>query len=888
MNRQGNPRSNQGWHRGPLTQRHLLAAGAAAVALTTLVHCGGSSSSSTAISPATPTTSYTNSVDTAAAVAKAKATLAGMSVAEEVQLVTGEARPSSDTVLSAGYVPAISNSNVSIPTQYLGDSPSGVGNGNTGVTQFPTAQSVASTWDVDLAKAYGGAIAEEWSGKAVNIGLGPAMNIIRLPYGGRSGEYLSEDPYLAGQIAAHEVTGIQAKHVVATAKHFALNNQETDRSGVDVIVSERAAREIYLPAFESCVASGVMSLMGSYNRIAGTYACENPHLLTDILRTDWGFQGWVMSDWFAQHTTMESAQAGLDQDMPGNEYSSWGMTAHYGNLLEAAVTAGSVSKATLDGMATHVLTGMYQVGLFDNVVATPTAVVSTAAHRAVGLQVSEEGTVLLKNDNHVLPLSKTAAIALIGPGASFAVNSSVGGSGAVNAAETVVTPLAGISAVASNVTYSQGAVGAGSLPVLSASNATVTTTSGGATAGFTAIIRDANGATLSTTTTTSVNSNWPNSYSSDVADSWKADYTGYLSIATAQTYSFVLRGSGVAKLLIDGTQRAKVSTTSTDSAYVDVSLTAGVHKVEVVMDTDSYSWPSSFFGPSAPTLSLAWNPAGSNITAAATAAAAADVAVVFLGDSETEGNDHSAYLSQDQTALITAVAAAAKKTVVVLNMGSPLILPWAAHVDAIMDNHYGGEDLGTAIAALLFGDVNPSGKATVTYAASEGQLYGQTEATFPGVTLGGDDHLTVTYSEGINVGYRWFDQNELAPLFPFGHGLSYTSFGYDSLAVAPASGDGSKVTVTCKLSNTGSVTGKEVAQLYVGFPATAGEPPRQLKGFQKVALAAGASSTVSFDLDSRSFAYWGENGWTVDPGTYKLYVGSSSRDIRQVGSYTVK
>jgi beta-glucosidase len=881
----------------PLALRHHLVAGAAAFALmATLVNCNSTGGGSASTPTSTPTSAAFPVINNSAAVAKAEAMVANMSQADMLTLVEGATEAEAGvSITSAGYTKPISDGTVIIPALCEGDSPSGVGNGNTGVTQYPTAQSVASSWDVGLAKAFGDAVGAEWAGKAENVGLGPAMNIIRLPYGGRSAEYLSEDPYLAGQIAANEAMGIQGNGVIATAKHFALNNQEDDRSGVNVIASERAMREIYLPAFETTLKlGGAMAVMGSYNQINGQYACENPHLMTDILRTDWGYNGFVMSDWGACHSTVQSAVAGLDQEMPGDAYGGMLGTYYSATNLADAITAGTVTSAQLKAKATHILTAMYQAGVpFSN--GTAAATVSTAAHRALGVQISEDGSVLLQNDG-TLPLAKTAKVAVLGPGASAYPTNDVGGSGAVNAAATVVTPLAGIQTEVGSglVTYKLGSIGTGSLPLMSTSNGdTITTTSGGATPGFTGTFYNANGGTLGTVASTaSVDyTDWASVISTnlDTTQGWKADFVGYLTVATAQSYDFSLTGAGVSTLLIDGATEITVNNpNAVVSDTATVTLAAGIHTIEAKCDTTTFTWPSLFgLFTTVPSLEVRWNNAGSYLTAAVAAAKAADVAVVCIGDAETEGNDHGAYLSNDQNLLVTSVAAVAKKTVVVLNAGSPLILPWANKVNAILDNHYGGEDLGTAIAALLYGDVNPSGKLTVTHAASEGQLYGQTAETYPGVELSGDSNLTVTYAEDINVGYRWFDKNDLQPAFPFGHGLSYTTFGYSDLKVSPSYGDGSSVTVSVNLQNTGTVAGKEVPQLYVGFPSTSGEPPRQLKGFQKVALASGASQTVTFTLDPRSFSYWGENGWTIDPGQYTLYVGSSSRDIRQVGTYTV-
>ena len=661
------------------------------------------------------------------------AALAALTLDEKIALVTGTTQAADDPLRPAGHIAAIQREGLDVPPLYLGDGPNGVGDLNTGVTQFPAAIALAATWDVDLARAYGGALGAEWAGKGINVGLGPAMNIVRLPYGGRGAEYLGEDPWLAGQIAAGEVQGIQGENVVATIKHFAANNQETDKFGLNVVVSERALRELYLPAFETAVQQGgAMAIMGAYNRVNGTYACEDPHLLKDILRGDWGFQGWVMSDWGATHDTVRSAMAGLDQEMPGTALEPL-IASFFGPALREAVVSGAVPGSALDGMARNILTGMDAVGLFDHRNPTPSAVVSTEAHRALARRIAGEGTALLKNAGGVLPLSRTSKLMITGPGADDPGGSAIGGSGVVAPSGPVVTPLEAI----------MGMIGEDQL-----------------------------------------------------------------------TYA----------------------------------------------------------------------PAPASAVAAAQGA---DTAIIFLKDVEGELFDHPAYLPADQNELVASVAKAAKRTIVVLSTGSALILPWAPQVDAILASWYGGEELGPALADLLFGVTAPSGKSPLTFAASEAQWYGQTPGTFPGVPTPGDEHLTVTYTEGIFVGYRWFDETGQDPLFPFGHGLTYTTFEYGDLAVEPVSGDGASVTVSATVRNTGSRPGREVAQLYLEFPAAAGEPPRQLKGFRKLVLAPGEAAEVTFYLDARSFSHWDDPGWTVAPGAYQVMVGSSSRDLRLQGSFTV-
>jgi beta-glucosidase len=673
-------------------------------------------------------------------VARANATLAKMTLDDEIALVTGAAPAPGEPHHEAGYTSPLRHGDLDVPGLFLNDSPNGVGNGATGVTNFPTAIAVASSFCRELASAFGKALGEEWAGKGSNVGLGPAMNIDRLPYNGRTAEYFSEDPFLSARIAVAEIQAIQASHVLATAKHFAANNQETDRSGGNSLVSERALREIYLPAFEASVKEGgAGAVMCAYNKVNGAYACENPRLLTEILRGEWGFTGFVMSDWGALHSTAPSAKAGTDMDMAGMLDPR---SLFYGARLKEAVTAGAVSRATLDTMVRRILGSMYRVGLFEHRTAVA-ADVSTKAHRDLSQTLCEEGTVLLKNAAAILPIARTARVAVIGGGAEASAQTAIGGSGKVNPSESPVTPLAGIRAFigAEHVTYAAGTDGTG-----------------------------------------------------------------------------------------------------------DVKL----------------------------------------LEAAVKAAGDADVVIVVVSDAQSEGADHTARLPGNQDDLIARVAAAAKRTVVVLNTGSALVLPWADKVGAILETWYAGQRFGTALARILFGDVNPSGKLPVTFPRAFDQLYARDARQYPGVAPPGTAHLDVHYDEGILVGYRWFDQKGLEPLFPFGHGLSYTTFGYGNLRVTPEQGDGMKVTVAATVTNTGNVAGKAVAELYVSFPVEAGEP-RQLKGFEKVALGPRQSRDVSFELDGRAFSYWKDSaGWTIAKGAYQISVGASSRDTPLTGTFAAQ
>ncbi|SEO87234.1 beta-glucosidase [Actinacidiphila rubida] len=648
--------------------------------------------------------------------------LAKMTTAQKVQLATGSGGSS-----YVGFTPAIGS--LCIPAMNLEDGPAGVADGMGGVTQLPAPVALASTWDTAAEQQYGALIGSEEGAKGTTVDLGPTINIDRDPRWGRAFESVGEDPYLNGRMGAADIRGVQSTGVMAQVKHLAVYNQETNRNtpSDNAVVSGKALQEIYLPAFQDSVQQGAASsMMCSYSTINGTYACQNPTIMNSALRQQFGFQGFVTSDWGATHSTAPSANAGLDQDMPGND-------GYYGSALTSAVNSGQVSQATLNAMTSRVLTEMFAFGEFDQApTGSPAQPATSAAHQSTATKLAAEGTVLLKNGGGVLPFSSAAgSIAVIGADASTSVQSAGGGSAAVNSSGTV-TPLQGIQARA---------------------------------------------------------------------------------------------GSGVSVTYNDG--------------------------------SDSGS--------------------------AASAAAAAKVAVVFVSDFESEGGDLGGIdLSSAQNNLVSAVAAANPNTVVVLNTGSAVTMPWLGSVKGVLEAWYPGQGDGTAIASLLFGDTDPSGHLPVTFPASLSQVPAHTAQQWPG--SGG----TVQYSEGVDVGYRYYDANHLTPLFPFGHGLSYTTFGFSDLRVSALPAGGA-ATVTATVTNTGSRAGADVAQLYVTQPAASGEPPRQLQGFARVDLQPGASTTVSFPLTQRGLSYYdaSTSAWATSTGAYTVSVGDSDANLPLTGTLNV-
>jgi beta-glucosidase len=642
-----------------------------------------------------------------------------MSQSDKIALVQGTGGP---------YVGNIAtNQSLKIPTLGLEDGPAGIGDGANNVTAFPAPITLAASWDIALARQYGAALGAEARGKGVQVLLAPMMNMARAWQGGRSFEGSGEDPQLTAAIAAAEIQGVQSQGVVATAKHFVANDQETYRTLESSDVDERTLQEIYYPPFRASVRAGVGAVMASYNRVNTRYACELEALNT-TLKKSWGFGGFVMSDWGANFFTQTAADNGLDLEMPSN--------SRFGGQLQAGVQAGRIPPAELDGMVHRILVTEFQFGMFDNLSrGSLSSNVTSAAHNQFARDAAAQGIVLLKNSRSLLPLnlSSVHSIAVLGSVASIAPIPTGCGSAGVNL-PYAITPLAGISNRA---------------------------------------------------------------------------------------------GAGITVRYNQGD--------------------------------------------------------GGNESQAAAIAQISDVAIVCVGQQTCEGSDRSSLsLPNDQDALVSAIAAVNTNTIVVVYQSSATLMPWIGQIAGALVAWYPGQENGNALAEVLFGDVNPSGKLPVTIPASAGNVPIGTSAQFPGI--GGH----VAYSEGLLTGYRWYDANNAAPLFPFGFGLSYTTFGYSNLTVSAVSPAG-QAHIGFDLTNIGALAGAEVAQLYLGFPAAANEPPKWLKGFQKVLLSPGQTQHVAFDLDWEDLANWDAvaRGWIVMPGTFQVLVGASSRDIRLAGSFTV-
>jgi beta-glucosidase len=787
-----------------------------------------------------------------------------------------------------GYVPA--NKRLGIPALKMLAGPAGVNQGDVtgGVTQLPAPVAGAASWNLKIMRHYGTLIGAETLGKGANLNLGTAINIVRDPRWGRAFEMLGEDPYLTSKLVVAEINGIQHRGVLAQAKHWDAYNQETHRNTEqdDVLVSRRVLHEIYMPAFKAAIKQGhVSSLMCSYSVVNGKFACENPYLLTGVLRNQWAFKGFVVSDWWATHSTVAAAKAGLDVEMPNSTY--------FSTRLKAAIQSGKVGKSLINAKVRRILFEMFRFGLFDR----PNrggieAVVTNPAHARFARRAAEQGTVLLKNKDRVLPLGKaTQSIAVIGADAGPDVMTAGGGSAYV-IAPYVVTPLQGIKKRAGgrvSVQYVQGDAPYGSLPIIRSKYLTSPSTKGHGLRGEYYTNADFSGSPAFIRVDSTIDfSKRHEPRGKGLSGKWSARWSGMLTPAKSGTYRFSLLADGISKLYVGGKPVIIDRVEGYEGLRVrsaKVKLTAR-HPVKIRVE---YAHKKvGALNRSKGLIKLGWLPPGTtppSIEKAAQAARQASIAVVFAGHFESEGYDlDSLALPGIQNRLIDAVAKANPNTVVVLNTGMPVAMPWLKQVAGVIEAWYPGQEDGNAIAAVLFGDVNPSGHLPVTFPRNLEQVPAHTQARWPGVD--GKVH----YSEGLLVGYRWYDRKHIKPLYPFGYGLSYTHFQMKHLKIAPSQmKSAGRVRVSFDIANTGKRAGADVVQLYIGDPASVSEPPKQLKAFKKVYLKAHEHKKVMFKLDPSAFSYWtgDAKGWAVKDGKYRIDVGDSSRHLPLTGQVRI-
>ncbi len=781
-----------------------------------------------------------------------------------------------------------------IPSLVMTDGPHGVRAADDGTgrptgptTAFPTGISFAATWNPDLVERVGAALGEETVAMGCDILLGPCINMVRTPLGGRNFETYAEDPYLAGRIGVAWVRGLQSRGAGASVKHYAANNHEIERFRNNIVVDERTLHEIYLPAFETIVKEAQpWTVMCVYNRLNGAYGSQNHHLLTGILKEEWGFDGLVVSDWGANHTTVESVVGGLDLEMPGP-------ARYFGNLLVDAVRIWQIDEALVDAAARRILRIVLRSGKMDGGAGRPAGAVNTPEHQAVARQVAEEAITLLKNDGALLPLGAgpIRSIAVIGPNAATAI---LGGGGSAFVEPPYrVSPLAGIQARAGErvqIAYEPGCDNAIEPPILPAE----WLADGGFHAEYFSGSRLDGPAQLVRTDRQLDFWWWGTGPAEGVSGKeFAVRWTGKLHVPASEFYTLKVGATGECRVYLDGELQIETHGTAGEEFPRSLAMGAVRKQLEAGRAYDlriEYRKPvGQEIGVMSARMMASPDPAADpRLSRAVELARRCDVAVVFVGmpeKYETEGDDRpDLELPGRQNELVAAVVAANPRTVVVLNVGAPVTLPWLDRVPAVLQMYYPGMEGGHAIARVLFGDVNPSGKLTVTYPRRLQDSPAYNNMTYPGAR-------EVRYGEGIFIGYRHFDRAGVEPLFPFGHGLSYTTFEYGALQMPAVCKAGEPVEVVVTIKNTGAVAGQEVVQLYVRDVASSlPRPPKELKGFHKVTLAPNESRTVTFTLDARAFSFYDAHAarWVAEPGEFEIQIGSSSRDIRTKGAVTLQ
>ncbi len=626
-------------------------------------------------------------------------------------------------------------------------------------TFFPAGGGLSATWNPELAKMYGVAIAQEARARNKDVLLAPAINIIRTPLGGRNYEYFSEDPYLCKTITAPYVTGVQSQDVAVCVKHFAVNNQETNRGTVDVLMDERTLREIYLPAFKASIEAGAYTVMGAYNKFRGDYLCENDYMLNGILKGEWGFKGIVISDWAAVHSSVKSLKNGLDVEMGSPlPFDSF----YLAKPLMDSIAAGKIEEKVIDEKVKRILRVMFAVKSIDPE-GRAKGSINTEEHKEIVYKIASESVVLLKNSENILPVhaSKIKSIAVIGDNATR--KHAAGGFGAGVKTKNEISPLQGLK------------------------------------------------------------NKLPAGVAIHYAQGYKENYT-------------------------DADNKNSFGRSISDEA--DPGLMAE----------------------------------------AIAAARKSDVAIIFAGSNRTVESEAADRVNIDlpfgQRELIRKVKEANPNTIVVIIAGAPFDLKEVQkYASALVWSWFNGNEAGNALADVLLGNINPSGKLPWTLPKNLMDSPAHATLSFPGAE-------SVTYKEGIFVGYRWFDAKNIEPLYPFGYGLSYTSFDFSDLKTDKQNYvQDESIQVSFSIKNTGITDGKEVAQLYVSQPgSTVEKADKELKAYKKVFVKSGATVNTTIGLPIKELAYYNDikKEWTVEPGIYKIKIGKSSREIVSEISVEIK
>jgi beta-glucosidase len=740
-----------------------------------------------------------------------------------------------------------------IPPLTLTDGPNGIAGGATGVTQLPAAIGLAASFDPAVTNETGRVEGAEARAKGLDVVQGPELNLARVPQSGRTFEAYGEDPYLTGVMGTANVEGIQSQGVMADAKHLTAYTQETDRVRLNQEVSQQALEELYDAPFASVVEKGhVASVMCAYGSLNGTNTCSDPSL-PSLLRS-WGFSGFIRSDLSAVTNSSAAFRAGVDLLKPASA-----------PVLIKLVNSGLIPIGDLNAAVTATLQAMFAFGL----VAQPRplsihANATSAAHQTVALRAAESSMVLLKNNDALLPLSPaTASVAVIGSDAGAQATTSGRGSSQVRAS-SVSTPISALRSSLGpdvEVTYTPAdsprlalppipagdLVGGASLP----SQTPVPSTGAGGTGGGTRDLR------LATTSPAAATASEPGT-----GFGW-GSWSAVLRVPRSGTYEFSIEQDGDTWLYLNG--HLLIGSPGIHGRSLWATTAALVAGRRYKLDV---RW-LMVKGQSPPQLGFA--DVSPEIAAAVSAARHASVAVIFVGVSQTESVDRPGlYLPGDADALITAVAAVNPRTVVVVNTGGAVLMPWIDRVAAVLEAWYPGQEDGTATAAVLEGKVDPSGHLPVTFPAVSNPSPVGTAAQYPGVDG------TVDFSEGLDIGYRWYQANGVTPLFPFGYGLSYTSF---SLSGASVHKQPHQAVVDVTVTNVGRREGTAVVQAYLHYPQGSGEPPEQLRAFNAVPLQPLQSRLVQLTLPASAFQAYRQGTFRSLPGSYSIDVGQSSADL---------
>ena len=775
----------------------------------------------------------------------------------------------------------------------LSDGPAGVRGGSwderDSSANVPSGTALAATWDPGRLEAVGGLLAREARRKGVDVLLAPTVNLHRTPYAGRCFECFSEDPLLTARIGAAYVRGLQRSGVGATVKHFVGNDSETQRMTVDVRIDERTLRELYLAPFEAIVReAGPWAVMASYNGVNGSSMTQSP-MLRDVLHGEWGYDGLVMSDWIAARSTEGTASAALDLAMPGpaSRYGPWG------DALVEAVRKGKVDQALIDDKVLRILRLAARVGALEDgpparalAAPGPDSVAVATELRAAAVA----GFVLARNDG-LLPLSRSRLrqLAVIGPNAEVA--RTLGGGSATVFPPYTVSPLDGLRAAGLHVAHAPGVSAQLRAPQARAPWLLRPDRSGpGAELRFFADSGEPTGSELRDGGTFIwLGGFTPAGVTEPVA---RLEIRCVIRATVAGTYRLGVSGLGRYRLTVDGAEVFDATLSLPENADVaevmmappqqlaPVELAAG-QSVTAVFEHDVHSSPFAGFGTLVQlNLEPPHGTEDEEIAVAATLAAASDVAVVVVGTTaevESEGFDRTSLsLPGRQDELVRRVIAANPRTVVVVNSGAPVLLPWAQDAAAVLLSWFGGQEAGNALADVLLGDAEPGGRLPMTWPVSEEGL----PSTRPADGV-------LDYREGLFIGYRAFDRDGREPLFPFGHGTGYTSWAYDSMTVADGPANtGGGVAACVQVRNTGPRRGREVVQVYASRPDSAVErPAKWLAGFAGVDADPGETVEVGILIPERVFQHWSDAGWVLEPGAFTLSAGPSSASLPLTGSW---